>query len=202
MLDTFLKGDAVWFGAPALLATAFFLVRLVLLAVGADHGGGHLGDVHVGDVHAGDAHAGHPGDPHDSASAFRFLSIQSITGFLMGFGWGGLAAHHFTRWPLGMELLTGVCAGAATAWVLGLSMRAMLELQASGNIPLRAAVGREGTVYVGVPGPGAGRGQVKLVVDGRQRIYDAVAGTEPLPTGTRVSVLAANDDNTLTVSRA
>lgn len=194
MHETFFQGQAIWFGVPALLATAVFALKVVLLSLGADHGAGvhDLGDVHAGDLHHHD----------DSATAFKLLSVQSITAFLMGFGWGGLGALHLTEWPLGGVVLTALASGVAMAWVLGMAMRAMMELQASGNIPIESAVGKEGTVYVGVPGPGGGRGQIKLVVDGRQRIYDAVSGAEELPTGTRVSVLAANGDNTLTVGRA
>ena len=44
-------------------------------------------------------------------------------------------------------------------------------------------------------------GQVRVVVDERARIYNAVAAGEELTTKTRVRVTAVNNDNTLTVTR-
>ena len=80
-------------------------------------------------------------------------------------------------------------------------LRAMNELQASGNISIRTALGCEGDVYVTVPSDGVG-GQVRVTLDSRQRIYNAVTRGEDLATGTRVKVVNVNDDNTLTVVRA
>lgn len=192
MLDVFFKDDAIWFGVPALLGTALFVVKLALLSMGADHS-----------MDAHDVPHDPGGDPHsDSSGAFKLLSIQGIVAFIMGFGWGGLAALHFTEWGMGGVILTALGSGLFMAWILATIMRGLFELQSSGNVEIGSAVGLQGTVYVGVPGNGRPGGQVQLVVDGRQRIFNAVSGSEDLPTGTRVTVLSANDDNTITVGRA
>lgn len=191
MLDVFFKDDAIWFGVPALLGTALFVMKLVLLSMGADHG---MESPDVPHDLGGDAHS-------DSAGAFKVLSIQSIVAFVMGFGWGGLAALHFTEWGFAGVVLTALGGGLLMAWIMATIMRGLLELQSSGNISIGSAVGLQGTVYVGVPGEGRPGGQVQLVIDGRQIIYNAVSGAETLPKGTRVTVLAANDDNTITVGR-
>jgi hypothetical protein len=81
-------------------------------------------------------------------------------------------------------------------------MRAVMSLQSSGNIALDAAQGAGGVVYVRVPQAGGGRGQVTLVIDGRQRIVNAVSAADELPTGTRVRVVAVNPDNTVTLAGA
>lgn len=189
MLDVFFNGDAVWFGVPALVGTLLFTLKLVLLSMGADHGI----DADVPHDFDGGVHA-------DSAGAFTLLSVQSVIGFAMGFGWGGMAALHFTDWSMLPVVLVAIASGIAIVWLLATMMRAMFELQSSGNVTIGTAVGLQGTVYVGVPQAGRG-GQVQLVVDGKQRIFNAISGGEELPTGTRVIVLNANDDNTLTIGR-
>lgn len=190
MLDMFFSDHAIWFGVPALLGTALFALKIVLMFIGADHGG--MGDLH--DI------AGMDVDTGDSVGAFKALSVQGIIAFVMGFGWAGLAAHHSTSWSLPIQMMAALGGGLVTAWVLATAMRGMMEFQSSGNVNIGSTVGLEGTVYVGVPGNGAGRGQVQVVVEGRQRIYNAVSQGGELPTGTRVSVVAANGDNTITVA--
>lgn len=193
MLELFFKDNAIWFGIPALLGTGLFAIKLVLLMLGADHGGETVGE--VGDAASADAHG-------DSAGAFKIFSIQGVIAFAMGFGWAGLAALHFTDWHLTGVMLTAIGGGLLSAWILLTAMRAMFELQSSGNITIDSCVGLQGTVYVGVPGTSSGKGQVQLVVDGKQRIFNAVTTGPELPSGTRVIVTGTNTDNTITVSPA
>ncbi len=188
MLEIFFSDGAIWFGIPALLGTGLFALKLLLLILGGDHGGETIGEGAVGDVHA------------DSSGAFTVFSVQGLITFAMGFGWAGLAALHFTDWGHLGVLSTAIAGGMLAAWLMLTAMRAMFELQSSGNISIDSCVGLQGTVYVGVPASGAGRGQVQLVVDGKQRIFNAVTTGGELPTGTRVSVVGANNDNTISVS--
>ena len=201
-MQTLFFGDsAAWFTVPAIIGSVFFGFRILMLLVGAGaHDIGidaHAGDLHTGDLHAGDVHG--DGSHSDSSHAFQVLSIQSIAAFLMGFGWAGFAAYRNGWNWTGVIVMALVC-GAAMVYFLGLLLKGMADLQSSGNIPLGAALDREGDVYCTVPS--GGRGQVRLNLKQRQRIYNAVTKGEDLPTGTRVKVVRINDDNTLTVARA
>jgi hypothetical protein len=196
MYETFFGDGAAWFTIPAVVGTVFFVFRIVLLLVGAGHDLGlDTGDLHVGSAGHGDAHHG------DSTHSFEVLSMQSIAAFVMGFGWAGLAGLKGTEWHLGTVLAVSAGFGAGMVWLLAILVRTMVAMQTSGTIPIDSTVGREGSVYVTVPGDG-GRGQVRVTVDSRERIYDAVTKGEDLVSGTRVRVIRANDDNTLTVARA
>ena len=192
MYDLFFGQNAAWYTIPAIIGTAFFALRSLLLLVGSHHLGVDFhGDVHA-DVHSAD----------DSTHSFEILSVQTIAAFIMGFGWAGLAGLKGTHWsPLTVNVVAAAC-GVGMVWVLALMLRTMHQIQTSGTISLGAAVGREGGVYLTVPGDGRRRGQVRVTVDGRDRIYDAISQGEDLPSGSRVRVLAANDDNTVTVARA
>ncbi len=187
MWNTFFGDNAAWYTIPAIVGTMFFTARIVMMLVG-------LGDH--------DFEINHDIDHPDSSHDFQIFSLQSIAAFCMGFGWGAFSAYRGTDWGIGGQLASGAVCGTGMVWILAVSLRAMADLTSSGNIAMTSAVGREGEVYVTVPAGGAGRGQVRLVLEERQRIYNAIGTEEDLPRGTRVKVVKINDDNTLTVARA
>jgi len=196
VLDMFLSGQAAWFGVPALIGTAIFAIRMVLMLVG-----GHAGGLDL-DHGGADLHTGGDADAHDAAGAFKALSIQSIMAFAMGFGWAGLGALHGANQSLMISTLIGVGGGVLMCWLLFILLRGVYALQSSGNINLDAAIGREGDVYVTVPAKGQGRGQVRLVLSERQRIYNAESDGEALPSQARCRVVRINEDNSVTVAPA
>lgn len=185
MPDVLVADGAAWFTIPAVVGTIFFLLRVVFLFVGGD-----AGDLDVDLDH---------GDPTE---AFKILSVQSIAAFMMGFGWGGIAGLRAFGWEWMPSMLIGLAIGGAMVWVLALLLKIVHDLQASGNVRLEHAVGAEGTAYTSIPAGGAGRGQVQVIVDGRQRIYSAVAQGEAIASQARVRVLKVNEDRTLIVDRA
>lgn len=191
MLDLILQEGALWFTLPALIGTAVFVIRLVLMLMGL---AGHdlALDVHVPDATL-DAHHGDPGE------AFKLLSVQSIAAFLMGFGWGGLGAFAGSDMGLLKSAIVGLAVGAGMMWVLARLLRFMFRMQASGNITIDATIGRDGVAYVSIPANGAGRGQVRLTVEGRDRIYTAVSEAGEVPTGAAARIVRANPDNSVTV---
>lgn len=191
MLDQLFSGNTLFFSIPAVAGTLFFTFRLILMFTG-------LGDLDA-DV---DGFDGLDPSHHDSTESFKFLSIQSIAAFVMGFGWGGLGGLLGGGWDWSTSLLAGVVGGVGMVWLLSWLLKVVYDLQSSGNIAIEQAGGAEGEVYAGVPGKGEGAGQVRVIIGERQRIYNAVSEGEALPTRTRVRVVKVNDDRTLTVMRA
>jgi hypothetical protein len=186
LLDLFFAGGAGYFALPAALGTAFFVFRLCMLMLGHVHGV----DLHS-DVHA-DTH-GHT----DSGDAFKILSLQSLAAYSMGFGWGGLGALKGTGWPFHLSVLVAFICGLGMMWFLGLMLKAVFDLQTSGNITLESTIGSEGEVYVGIPAQGSG--QVRLVIRDRQRIFNARSEEGPLATSSRVRVVRIHEDNSVGV---
>lgn len=189
MLDLLLRGNAVWFGVPAIFGTAVFVVRLVLMPVG----GAGPADADVDATHVPDAT--HP----DPTGAFEALSFQSIIAFARGFGWAGLAGLHGFKWEIGASILLGLGGGLVMVWLLASLLRGMYELNSSGNIAPESAIGAEGRVYASIPERGGGSGQVKVIVKERQRTYNAVSQGPACPTTTRVRIVGVLDERTLTV---
>lgn len=190
MHELFFSGNAGWFTVPAIVGTVFFVARLAMMLIGVGDGHGMIDADHGGGEHA------------DSDHAFKVLSIQGIAAFMMGFGWGGLGGLKGSGWSWSISLLCAIAAGVAFCWLLGLLLKAVHDLQSSGNIAIESALGVEGSVYARVPAHRQGSGQVKVVIDNRQRIYNAVSDGEALDSNTSVRVTDVNADNTLTVSRA
>jgi hypothetical protein len=188
MLDMLISGQAAWFGVPAVAGTLIFILKLVLMFVGAD-----ALDTDV------DAPSDAAFDGQDTTGAFKALSIQSIAAFAMGFGWGGLGVYHGLNAGIMVSIVGAVGGGVLMVWILAMLLRGVVSLQSDGTVSIRSAVGSEGDVYVTVPGAGAGRGQVKLVLSGRQRIVNATTEGGPLPSSARVKVVKVNSDNTVEV---
>jgi membrane protein implicated in regulation of membrane protease activity len=193
MFDDLFSGNTLFFSIPAIAGTIFFLVRLIMMFAGlsVDHGGMDL-ESHAGDLAGGDA--------HHSTELFKILSIQSIGAFLMGFGWGGLGGLRGAGWDFTAALLSAVGGGIAMVWLLTWLLKVVHDLQSTGAVSIQSAIGAEGDVYVTVPAHGQGAGQVRVIVEERQRIYNAVSETDALPSNTRVRVCRVNEDNTLTVA--
>ena len=193
MLWGLFEQEALFFTIPALLGTFVFVLKLGLMTLagfGVDFDTDVDADV---DVDLGE-------DAGDSTDAFNLLSLQSIAAFLMGFGWGGLAGHLGLDWSLPMSLLLGAGFGSLLVWLLGLMMKAVYDLQSSGHVRVEDTVGSEGVVYANVPAKGVGRGQVRVVVNERARIYNAISDGEPIATSATIRVVQVNDDRSLTVT--
>ncbi len=191
MSDYLFSGALPWFTIPALIGSGVFVLLITLMLVG---GLDIDADVDLDtDVDAsGDA----------SADSFKVLSIQAISAFLMGFGWGGFAAlRTFANDNFAIATVVGFGCGVGVAWLLVLGLKALYALESSGNISVGDAVGLEGEVYVRVPASGEGSGRVRIVIDERQRIYNATTEGEEISRSSRVLVTRVTG-NTLTVVRA
>jgi len=185
-MSAMFEGQAVWFGVPAAIGSAVFLLKLLLMLFGGD---GAEGDFELdGDV-----------DGFDSDDAFSVLSVQGIAAFAAGFGWGGLGAHLGMGWGVTSAMGCGLVAGIASAWLLGIGIKAVYDLQSSGTVDAQDALGATGEVYAEVPAHGEGSGQVRLVIRNRQRIYDAVSEEGVLQRSTRIRVAAVMDGRTVSV---
>lgn len=202
--DPFIQGLGPVFGVPALIGTGFFLFRLLVAGAG-------LADGHIAD-HTAHADASHPHAPHDiqknghAGLLDGWLTFQSAFSWLMGFGWSGLTGYAVLGLGPALSAAIGVAGGVAMAWLTRAMLRGMRRFESDGTIAIDRCLGQEGEVYLTIPGRSLGAnppsmsGQVRVVVDGKARIYNAVARDEALiATGSRVLVVATHPDNSLIV---
>ncbi len=147
---------------------------------------------------------------HDAADALSadfdhggggIFSVKPLTGFFLGFGWGG-----------GIALSSGLSIVAATACGLGaggtimavivLMFRAILGMRSDGTMRIADAVGAIGTVYIALPATKAAGGQVTVNFKGRQETFAALNNSDrPIPSGEKIKVLSVIDGQTVLVDR-
>jgi len=194
------EGQTLLFTIPAIVGTGVFFLKLALMMVGGVADGGGAADIDVDmDVDldpTSDVDAVHA----DSTAAFKLFSVQAISAFLMGFGCGGLAAKFGFGWNFGLSMGAAAVFGAFMVWLISAGMKFVYDLRSSGNVNIRNAIGREGVVYTQIPGRGEGRGSVRIVIDDRMRIYNAITEGEPIASQTQVRITKINSDNSLTVA--
>jgi membrane protein implicated in regulation of membrane protease activity len=194
MSDWLFANGLAWYTIPAIVGSVFFVLRLGLMLAGGVADTDLIPDI--------DADADIDPDLHDSTEAFKLLSLQAIAAFLMGFGWGSFAAirsgmtDSYTA-----ATFIGVLIGAAMVWLLAWMMKLIYDLQTSGNISISSAVGLEGVVYAQVPAGGKGTGQVKLVINERQRIFNARTEGDAISSSSHVRITGVTG-NTLIVTPA
>ena len=193
----------------ALGGTLIFAFRTVLMFMGmsgsegdADISGFEDADLDL-DLDAADTDldSGADGDmDSDSDASFSYLSIQSLTAFLMMFGWVGLAMSYESNLPGVIAVSGGIFAGFVTIWMLKYIFGLFLGLRSDGTMRIKTAMGAAGRVYLRIPSEGSG--QIEVEVDGRLKIFDAVsAKKEEIQTGEPVTVVWIQDNNTLVVEK-
>lgn len=163
------------------------VLRLILMAVGLDHG--DAPDAAPDVDHGGLDHAG---------GGINLLSLQSISGFFTMFGLVGLGLLQVRATPL-VSLLGALAAGLFTAWVTAMLFMQMRRLQSEGTLVINNAIGQTGTVYLTIPEKGSG--VVTVTVQGAQRNLDAVSehGLR-IPTGSVVRVVSITAGKILVVT--
>jgi len=135
----------------------------------------------------------------DHSSGLSFFSIRGVTAFFVGFGWSGVIALK-AGWGLMPAIAVGMAVGVALMIGIFLLMTSMLRLQSSGTLDFSNAVGKIGTVYVTIPARQKSGGQVEILFQGRLTMAEALSrGEQPLPPGTKVTVVEKLGHATLVV---
>lgn len=188
------------FYAIAIAASLILLIQLIIAMFGFGHdAGAGGGDADVGgdaDISGGaetDLGGHDMGDAggHDvshGAAGLRLFSVQTIVGFLVTFGWSGVAFGG-TGMPDWLAFILAFIIGTATLFGMAKLMQAMMKLQSSGNIDLKNAVGLSGEVYIPVPANEGGMGKVNITIQERLGEYNAITTGELLKTGAFVKVV-------------
>lgn len=201
MLDFLFTGTSGYFGIPAVFGTLFFAVRLGMSLIGLDAEvdadadfGGDFGDA------GGDYAASHDeaADHAESSTLFKFLSIQGILSFCMGFGWVGLYLHHSLDQNLAASAIVGILGGVGLAWVFLKILASIRRLESSGNVRATDAIGHEAVVDVTVL-PDSNSGTVRVEIAGRLVHMPARSEAGEIARHTPVMITGMDGPRTYTV---
>jgi membrane protein implicated in regulation of membrane protease activity len=187
-----LSGLEQAFAAAAMIGSTVFVIQIVMMLIGADHGA---------DAHAPGMEVSHDVAHADSDVAFQILSVQSVTAFVMVFGFAGFAMSRGSGFGTFPSLGVAFVAGLAAMWLVAKTFALFRKMQSSGTLDLNNAVGQTGRIYLSVKPDVPGK--IEVTVQGRLQIFDAVSeDREPLPTDTRVVVVRVENQNIMVVKRA
>ena len=179
------------FAIAAAVGSVVFVLQMVLMLVGV---GGADADGPGMEVSHDVAHA-------DSDVAFQVLSVQSVTAFVMVFGFAGFAMSRGSGFGALPSLGVALVAGLAAMWLVSKTFAVFRKMQSSGTLDLNNAVGQTGRIYLSVKPDVPGK--IEVAVQGRLQIFDAISEAgEPLPTDTRVVVVRVEGQNIMVVKRA
>jgi membrane protein implicated in regulation of membrane protease activity len=180
------------FAVCAMIGSLVFVIQLVMMLIGADHGA---------DAHAPGADLGHDAGHADSDTAFQILSIQGVTAFVMVFGFTGFAMTRGSGFGALPSLGVAFAAGFASMWLVAKTFAVFRRMQSSGTLDLANAIGQTGRIYLSVKANEPGK--IEVAVQGQLQIFDAVSEDGgALPTDTRVVVVRVESQNILVVKRA
>lgn len=144
------------FWACALFGSTLFLLRLVLSLFGSI--AEEFGDISHSEYDDGDVY-------HSASGSFKIFTIHSISGFLMMFGWVGLACTKQSGYQSSIALLIAFVMGICVMLLTALIFKGASLLVSSGSqFNIQKTIGLVGTVYQYIPAHG--QGKVHLVVDG------------------------------------
>ncbi|GJM27301.1 MAG: hypothetical protein DHS20C16_37160 [Phycisphaerae bacterium] len=141
------------------------------------------------------------GQEHGHSEFFKLLSLRTMVSGTAFFGITGLLGESIALAPIFVFLLAaavGLAAMVVVAWLMSI----LVGLHSEGNLDVRGAMGRIGTVYLSIPKEKNGQGKVTVSVQERSLEFDAITNDRELTTGESVLVIDVVDDHTLEVVSA
>ena len=145
--------------ATALIASAIFIVLIILTLVGGD-----------ADDMGGDVDAEIDGD---TGIGFQFLSFKNLIGFFAIFGWSGIACleNGFSK---GLTVFISILCGLLMMTAMAALFYYLAKLQSSGTLQMKNALNQVGEVYLTVGAKRSRIGKVSINVQGTLRELEAL----------------------------
>lgn len=172
--------------AITLSASLIFVIQTVMTFLG-------LGD-HDADFDLDTSDGSFDADP-----SMNLLTFRNLVNFCLGFGWTAVLMHEKIQ-SNALLIIVSVIVGILLVTVVMWIFKWLSGMQQTGNIDVhKSAVGREGKVYLTIPGERKGEGKVQITINNAVREYDAVTDGETIPTGKAIKVTEVINDYTLLV---
>ena len=132
-------------------------------------------------------------------SAFQLISLTSLTGFIMMFGWMGLASYDQMNLGVALALPIALISGAATMYITAWIFRSAKRLTSPGSVfDVHQTIGKTATVYAKIPAHG--KGQIQIVVADLTHEIDALSEDHSeIESTSSVTVVAVIDQSTVIV---
>ncbi|VAW16044.1 hypothetical protein MNBD_BACTEROID05-1102 [hydrothermal vent metagenome] len=177
-------GKIFWLCASA--GTLFFSLRIIMMVIGGDIDSDMDGDF----------------DMDGTDHAFEVLSINSITAFIMMFGWSGLTA--YVQYALGnfqsviIAFIVGIISMLFVAWLFDMAKKLV---DRGAVFKLESVVGLNAQVYQEIPEEGVGK--INVTTDkGVLKELDAVSEDKvKISSFVQVKIVKLWDGRTVSVQK-
>jgi hypothetical protein len=180
-LQTALSKDTFyWF--CALAGSGMFVIQFLLTLFGIGH-----------DHDAVDDHG------HFDAQNFKWLTKQTVTGFLMFFGWVGLTCRREFDLSNPASAAYAVAGGIVAVFATAFIFKMAKKLRSSGSVfRIEDALGKDALVYQRIPKNGSGK--ISISLNHHTHEIDAVSLThEEISSFTQVQIVKKMDDKIVIV---
>jgi hypothetical protein len=129
-----------------------------------------------------------------------WLSKQALTGFLMLFGWVGLACLKEFQLSTPFSLMIAFAAGILDVVITAFIFKFAKRLESRGTVfNLEDAIGKEATVYHQIPQNGVGK--ISISLHHLTHEIDAISDGEEIASFEIVQVIKKADEKTVIVSK-
>ncbi|WP_461207316.1 hypothetical protein [Clostridium sp. DL1XJH146] len=194
-----LVGLEKFFWVLAIPSTCLFLIQMALLLIGVDFGEDMpdsfdvdgIGDF---DMDVDELDISSDTDVQASNIPLKLITFRNVVIFSTIFSWTGITALDSGIRALQAILIAIVVALTVVAILTGV-LRALLKLQESGNISLRNAMGKSGSVYLTIPEREKGTGKIEITFQGKYQIVEAITKEESIKTGESIIVTGIKNNN-------
>ena len=136
----------------------------------------------------------------EDSRRFKWLSMQTLTGFLMMFGWTALTCQQ----EFGLHDTTTIGIALVSGLISALLMRSIFKLtnklKSSGTVyKIDDAIGKEAYVYQSIPK--GGKGKISVSLQNHTHEIDAISyHCEDVPSFARVKIIQKSDEHTVIVA--
>lgn len=176
--------DLFWISAT--VGTTLFMLRMLMVFVG------DLSDFHHSD------HSGHHYDDH-SMPSLKLVTLHSLAGFLMMFGWTGLAALVQYGFSPALSLILAFLVGLFVMILVALIFKAAQRLEAQGaTFNARQTIGLVGEVYQRIPAQGVGKIHVNIHGVTRELLAQSI-NNEPIESFEAIKIINSVDQEIVQV---
>lgn len=159
IITTFVyESSGAIFLISAIIGTMLFIARMCFV---------FIGDAFAAEVPDTD-HLESYADHHHDEVSFKMLTVHSMAGFFMTFGWVGYGLIEQYSYPIYTATSIAISAGMGVMLISTLLMKYAKKLESSGTVfNNKKALNIIGTVYQRIPENG--QGKILIVVDGITR---------------------------------
>jgi len=172
----------------AIPSTVLFIIQLIITFLGFDH------DSAMG----GDSDLSVDGD-HGIAT--QFFSVKNLVAFFTIFSWVGLGCLQ-SGLSISVSIIISLLSGTAMVVIMATIFYYMTKLTDAGNLEIKNAIHKIGTVYLTIPANRKAMGKVQVKVQGLQTLDALTDDNDDLKTGSVVEVVGIISDEILLVTRS